>query len=74
MGNTHLNDSPEDPDHILFNPQGDFLWLQERLDNIPRFLFRIASPRSDGETNETWVRSEFASKNKASSQEDIFSI
>ncbi|EDN08841.1 predicted protein [Histoplasma mississippiense (nom. inval.)] len=73
MRNTHLSDSLGEPECLLFNPQGDTSWLQERLDKIPRFLFRVASPRSDGETNETWVRSESASRDKVRCQEDTFS-
>jgi hypothetical protein len=32
-------------------------WLREQLSPIPRYLFRISTPRSDGLTNQTWVKS-----------------
>jgi hypothetical protein len=68
MGNAHLNDN--EPDCLLFCPPEQ---MRISLDSIPRFLFRIATPRSDGVTNETWVHSQSALENAPLSQEDIFS-
>ena len=73
MGNTRLGDGPEALEQLLFRPQADSGIVETVLDNIPRYLFRVASPRSDGNMNEIWVRSESAHWNKSSSTEDIFS-
>lgn len=70
MGNAHLNDTPNEPQCLPFCPPEQ---MRISLDNIPRFLFRIATPRSDGVTNETWVHSQSALENAPLSQEDIFS-
>ncbi|KAI9374870.1 hypothetical protein BJX61DRAFT_540374 [Aspergillus egyptiacus] len=69
---TSLNGGPHQPEQLLFNPPPDS-GLQNALDNIPRYLFRVASPKSDGETTETWVHSHAASKDMSNSCEDIFS-
>lgn len=65
-----MGDEPGDSEQLLFIPQADIGDMI--LDNIPQYLFRVASPRSDGETNETWVRSASACLNTGSSKEDIF--
>ncbi|KAF2997762.1 hypothetical protein E8E15_000190 [Penicillium rubens] len=75
IGRTHLSDGPHGPgelEQLLFEPQAESGIADTVLDNIPRYLFRIASPRSDRCTNEIWVRSESAYCNKISSTEDIF--
>ncbi|KAL4928874.1 uncharacterized protein BDV17DRAFT_291201 [Aspergillus undulatus] len=74
MRNTGLGDTPiaEEPEQLLFNPPPDIGLAPDALDNIPRYLFRIVSPRSDGKTDATWVRSEAAEQNKDSSRQDIF--
>ena len=46
-----------EPEHLLFKPRGQQIWLRDRLKVIPRYLFRISTPYSDGTTTETWVRS-----------------
>ena len=62
----------EELEQLLFQPQPESGVAETALDNIPRYLFRISSPRSDGFTNEIWVKSEAAHRNKISSTEDIF--
>lgn len=73
MGNTRLSDGPEALEQLLFRPQANSGIAETVLNDIPRYLFRVASPRSDGNTNEIWVRSESARRNRNSSTEDIFS-
>ncbi|PWY89953.1 hypothetical protein BO70DRAFT_131228 [Aspergillus heteromorphus CBS 117.55] len=68
-----LSDINLEPEHLLFNPRDNVSLDPKALENIPRFLFRVASPKTKGETTETWVRSADALKKKSSSQEDIFS-
>lgn len=72
MENTRLSDGPTESEQLLFMPQADSGIGDMALHHIPRYLFRVASPRSDGNTNETWVRSESAHREKDSSMEDIF--
>lgn len=72
MDNVRLEDSCGELEELLFRPQADSGLPENALDQIPRYLFRVVSPRSDGETNETWVRSESAYRNRESSMEDIF--
>ncbi|RMJ25272.1 hypothetical protein PHISP_03848 [Aspergillus sp. HF37] len=69
MGNAHLNDTPNEPECLPFFPPEH---MEISLDSVPRFLFRIATPFSDGETNETWVHSQSASEDAPLSKEDIF--
>ncbi|KAL4811593.1 hypothetical protein BDW67DRAFT_190411 [Aspergillus spinulosporus] len=57
LESTHLDNSPlSEPEQLLFNPPPDSKLAQDHLDNIPRYLFRVASPKSDGETNAEWRR------------------
>ncbi|KAF4231148.1 hypothetical protein CNMCM8980_005372 [Aspergillus fumigatiaffinis] len=72
MRNTHLDDGPEELEQLLFRLQGDSGLAEKALDNIPRYLFRVVSPRSDGETNGIWACSESAYRKRSSSSEDIF--
>ncbi|KAL3443268.1 hypothetical protein BJX65DRAFT_311949 [Aspergillus insuetus] len=74
LRNTHLDDTPtiDEPDQLLFNPSGNSRLPPGALNNIPRYLFRVVSPLSDGHTDSTWVRSKAACQNLLSSQEDIF--
>lgn len=60
MRNAHLSDDLGEPEYLLFKPPATTVLTPETLERIPRFLFRVASPLSDGETSETWVRSEAA--------------
>lgn len=70
---THLRDEPEVPDQLIFNLQGNSILDLGALYNIPRYLFRIVSPLSDGRTDSAWVRSQAACQNTRSSREDVFS-
>lgn len=78
LSTTHISDEhevhePEVPDQLIFNPQDDSGLDPQALDNIPRYLFRIVSPKSDGHTDSTWVHSRDAWGETPSSKEDIFS-
>ena len=73
LEHTRLNDEPK-AEQLLFMPQADSGLAATALYNIPRYLFRVVTPRSDGKMDETWVRSQSASQNKASSVEDISTI
>lgn len=33
-----------DPDGLRFNPDGEMAWVQEKLEDTPRYLFRIVCP------------------------------
>ena len=35
---------------LPFRPAGDRIWLCQIFDNIPRYLFRVATPKSDCST------------------------
>ncbi|KAJ5355246.1 uncharacterized protein N7496_012458 [Penicillium cataractarum] len=70
--NVHLGDVPEESEQLLFSPHPDSGVAESVLDNVPRYLFRVATPESDGITNETWVRSEAALRDRGASLEDIF--
>lgn len=72
MRNTHLRDVPEEPEQLLFNPNPNSGVAESVLDNVPRYLFRVATPKSAGITNETWVRSDAAIWDRDASMEDIF--
>ncbi|PYH75516.1 hypothetical protein BO82DRAFT_379522 [Aspergillus uvarum CBS 121591] len=54
---------------LLFNPSADSAISPD----VPRYLFRVVSPFSDGKTDGSWVRSMAACQNLNSSSEDIFS-
>ncbi|KAE8377089.1 hypothetical protein BDV26DRAFT_282138 [Aspergillus bertholletiae] len=71
MSAAHLHDPPENArEAVPFHPPASIL---QEPNEVPTLLFRVASPYSDGETNETWVRSESSQQGNASSLEDIFS-
>lgn len=61
-----------EPEHLLFNPTGDKAWLRGKFDDIPRYLFRASTPRSDGTTDRFWVKSKDARYDSANSRVDIF--
>lgn len=72
MGNVRLGGPSEDPEQLLFKPQADSGLAPTALDEIPRYLFRVASPLSSGTTNGIWVRSKSAYQNRNFFTEDIF--
>jgi len=49
--------SLSEPKYLLFNPTGDKAGLKANFDDIPRYLFRIITPESDGIINRFWVKS-----------------
>jgi hypothetical protein len=59
--------SLSEPEYLLFNPTGDKSWLRERFDDIPRYLFRVFTPKSDGTMDRFWVKSQDAKYSRASS-------
>ncbi|KAL4733011.1 hypothetical protein BDV11DRAFT_100834 [Aspergillus similis] len=73
LESTHLDNPPsQNPEQLPFNPSPDSNLARHALDNIPRYLFRVASPKSDGQTDAEWVRSEAATLNTYTSRKDIF--
>ncbi|KAL9124114.1 MAG: hypothetical protein Q9217_006523 [Psora testacea] len=52
------------PDFLLFEPKEDCAWLEQSLDDIPRYLFRVSTPRSDGITDALWTKSKDVRKNR----------
>lgn len=73
LEHTSLGDGGSDPEQLVFGPPPGSTAFQS-LDDIPPYLFRVVSPRSAGETNDTWAHSESARQKKTSSGKDIFSF
>ncbi|KAL4919442.1 hypothetical protein BDW62DRAFT_199754 [Aspergillus aurantiobrunneus] len=71
---TSLDDTapPQEPEQLAFNPHEDLGIAPSALDDIPRYLFRVVSPCSDGQTDSAWVRFEAACRNTESSRQEIF--
>ena len=63
-----------EPEYLPFNPTGDKAWLREKFDKIPRYLFRVSSPKSGGTTDKLWVKSKDASGACADSGVDVFAL
>ncbi len=61
----------EQPEYLLFNPTGDKTWLKERFNHIPRYLFRVSTPKSQGTTDRFWVKSKDAKCGSVYSEVDI---
>ena len=61
-----------DPEYLLFHPNGDKAWLQEKFNDIPRYLFRVFTLRSCGMTDLSWTKSMDARYATKKSREDIF--
>jgi len=62
-----------EPEYLLFNPTGDRSWLREKFGDIPRYLFRVFTPKSDGSTDRFWVKSKDARYERANHRVDILS-
>lgn len=62
-----------EPEYLLFNPTGEKFWLRERFDVIPRYLFRIFTPKSDGTTDKFWVKSKDARYGRSDNKVHILS-
>ncbi len=60
-----------EPKYLPFNPTGDKGWLREKFDEIPRYLFRVSTPKSDGTTDRFWVKSKDARRACADSRVDV---
>lgn len=45
------------PEHLSFCPSGDKVWLREKFNDIPRFLFRVFTPNSCGMSDNSWTKS-----------------
>lgn len=59
-----------DAEYLLFDPAKDH---NERFDDVPRYLFRVSAPSSQGITDKSWVKSKDARDATADSSIDIFS-
>jgi hypothetical protein len=62
--------SLSDPECLLFCPSE--AWLQEKFDDIPRYLFRVFMPKSCGMTDGSWTKSMDARRATEKSRVDIF--
>ncbi|KAJ5463673.1 hypothetical protein N7475_008617 [Penicillium sp. IBT 31633x] len=60
-------------EYLLFNPPTEHRWLVRTFDEIPRYLFRIQTTRSNGLTDSNWAKSKDAKNRKPDSIMDIFS-
>ncbi|KAI4189843.1 MAG: hypothetical protein LQ348_003743 [Seirophora lacunosa] len=61
-----------EPEYLLFNPPTDKSPFKEAFGEVPRYLFRVSTSKSDGITNSTWVKSKDAAIGRADSAVDIF--
>ncbi|XMA13668.1 hypothetical protein WAI453_006459 [Rhynchosporium graminicola] len=64
--------SVADPEYLLFRPGLENARLSEKFNQIPRYLFRVFTPRSRGKTNWTWTKSMDARGGNRNSKVDIF--
>lgn len=71
ISNTLATTSIADPPHLLFKPSGGKAWLHGTFDNIPRYLFRVATPESSGSSDEFWVKSKNACADQCQTR-DVF--
>ncbi|KAH9811372.1 hypothetical protein Tdes44962_MAKER10401 [Teratosphaeria destructans] len=67
FSNASLDDRP-----VLFSPSSYPRWTERALEPVPRFLFRVYTPRSDGFTDDTVVCSRDANAGKPGSTKDVF--
>lgn len=65
--------SLSEPEHLLFNRTKANSWLRSKFNDIPRYLFRVSTPSSDGTTDEFWVKSKDARHGWPNSGVDILS-
>ncbi|OAL46890.1 hypothetical protein IQ07DRAFT_480865, partial [Pyrenochaeta sp. DS3sAY3a] len=59
-------------EHLLFQPSGSKSELLKSLDNIPRYLFRVFTPKATGITDASWTKSKDARHGRPSPEVDIF--
>jgi hypothetical protein len=64
--------SLSDPEYLLFCPSSEKAWLREKFDDIPRYLFRVFTPKSSGTTDRSWTKSMDARNATENSRVDIF--
>jgi hypothetical protein len=64
--------SVSDPEWLPFCPTEDMKQLMGEVDDIPRYLFRVFTPLSRGETDSSWTKSMDARDEPAKSKVDIF--
>jgi hypothetical protein len=67
-----LQNTTLDDDALRFSPHAHALWSDLKLQPIPRFLFRVYTPRSDGFTDNEEASSRDATSKEHESNEDIF--
>ncbi|KAK4096623.1 hypothetical protein N658DRAFT_519097 [Parathielavia hyrcaniae] len=60
------------PDCLPFNPSGERDWLRATFNDVPRYLFRVFTPKSRGRTDQTWTRSMDATNGIPNARLDIF--
>ena len=60
-----------EPEYLPFDPTGNKAWLREKFDEIPRYLFRVSTPKSDGTTDICWVKSKDARHDFAYRRVDV---
>lgn len=56
---------------LTYDPSGEKSWLLQKLDDTPRYLFRVYTPRSCGTTDTSWTKSRNARYGTPSSRLDI---
>ena len=56
---------------LLFCPTGEKAWLREKFNDIPRYLFRVFTPKSCGTTDASWTKSMDARHGREDSTKDI---
>lgn len=59
-------------DCVPFRPANSTRWQHLQLSPLPRFLFRVSTPKSDGSTDESWAKSRDAVNGLPCAAEDIF--
>jgi hypothetical protein len=64
--------SVSDPQYLLFRPGRENAWLREKFNEVPRYLFRVFTPKSRGETHRIWTKSMDAKDGNQNSRVDIF--
>lgn len=60
-----------EPDWLSFRPTGEKAWLQTKFNNVPRYLFRVYTPKSDGFTDHVWAKSKAFKHGDKDSEVDI---
>ena len=61
-----------EPTSVPFTPKARVHWKYLKLSPIPRYLFRVYEPSSDGFTSDEWVKSRDAVNAEGTALEDVF--